>query len=86
MENILCLETEKESHYSVMTGTFYNEVLAEFEEAKSPEKRALQYRQLKRFTVLKLCKTKKLISKSEYVKYYLSAEESSMSLKHLILL
>ena len=52
LENILRLESDKESNYSV-TRALYYKVLAEVEEAESAvKKKPLQYRRLKRFNML----------------------------------
>lgn len=75
-KEIIRLENEKDSHYNAMTKDVYNKLLTEVEEAKSAAKKTpLQYRRLKRFNVLEIGETKKLVSNSEPVKYYLPAEE-----------
>ena len=56
LEKILRLESEKETHYSVMTRDLYNKVLADVEEAKSDvKKKPLHYSQLKELSVLEIC-------------------------------
>ena len=76
MDKLLTLETDKESHYNIMTRDTYCKLLAEVEEAKSAVKKtSLQYRRLKRFDVLETGEVKKLIAKGETVRYFLPAEE-----------
>jgi hypothetical protein len=59
MEKLLTLETDKVSHYSIMTRDTYCKLLTEVEEAKSAVKKtSLQYRRLKRFDVLKIGEVK----------------------------
>lgn len=76
LEQILRLESEKDSHYMAMTREVYNSILAEVEHAKSALKKTpVHHRRLKRFNVLKICETKILVSRSEPQKYYLPVEE-----------
>lgn len=59
-----------------MTGDVYNKLMAEVQEAElAAKKTPLQNRRLKRFRIIEVGETKKLASKSEPVKYYLTAND-----------
>jgi hypothetical protein len=79
MEKLLTLQKDKESHYNIMTRDTYCNLLAEVEEAKSAVKKmSLNYRRLKRFDVLEIVEVKKLIAKSETVRYFCQLRKYSM--------
>jgi hypothetical protein len=75
MEKLLTLETDKESHYSVITRDSYCKILVKVEEAKSAVKKTfLEYRRLKSFDVFEI-EVKKLITKDETMRHFLPAKE-----------
>lgn len=77
LTEILQSESEKSSHYNVLTSEQYLELIEQVEDAeKSEERTPLQQRRLKRFAVLEIGDVKKLIARSEgNIKYYLPSDE-----------
>ncbi|XP_043284073.1 KRAB-A domain-containing protein 2-like isoform X3 [Venturia canescens] len=79
LAEILKSESEKSTHFNVLTREKYMELIKEVEEAQKTEKKtSLQQRRLKRFNILEIGGLKKLVARNdgnENIKYYLSADE-----------
>lgn len=79
LEEILRSETEKSTHFNVMTKEKYLLLMQEVEEAKKVEKKTpLQQRRLNRFDVVEIGGIRKLAARNDKnvnIKYYLSADE-----------
>lgn len=79
LSEILKSEWEKSTHFNVLAGDKYLELIQEVEEAEnSVKKTSLQQRRLKRFGVLESGGKKKLVARNkenETIKHYLSADE-----------
>lgn len=77
LTEILQSESNKSSHYNVLSSEQYLEIVEQVEDAEKSEKKTpLQQRRLKRFAVLKIGCVKKLIARSEgNIKYYLPSDE-----------
>lgn len=77
IQKLLSLESDKGfRNYNVMTRDVYNQLLTDVEEAKSATKKTQrQYRRLKRFDILYIGNTKRLISTGERMRYFLPVED-----------
>lgn len=67
---------KKDNHYNIITRDAYDLLLKEVEDAiAATKKTSTQYRRMKRFNVLEIGGTKKLVTRGDPVKYYLPMED-----------
>lgn len=66
----------KTDHFSFLTKSAYDNLLIEVEEAISASKRSsLQHRRVKRFNVVSIGDSKKLVARGDEVKYFIPMED-----------
>jgi len=67
---------KKDNHYNIITRDAYDLLLKEVKDAiAATKKTSTQYRRMKRFNVLEVGGTKKLVTRGDPVKYYLPVED-----------